>query len=247
MGSGEEASVTALLIAATILSRGTPPAAAAEGALRMLSEGRPEEAVAVLDSLSRRMPHNHRLALDLAVALFADSAFSMADSTVDGLAPGEGLLEVPSDTISSAAVAASLAASMKEGDYGGVRAAADTLRSLLARRGDPAGVDAANLEAALLWLRSHVPPPPQDGGGGEEPQNEEQREDEGRDRQQDGGDREEDGQQPRQQEAGSGDSEVPEVPQEMTPEMARRILEMVDEASPGDTLKAGAAGGRLSW
>jgi len=244
--------VTPLLMAAAFLSVGTPPAAAADEALRMLSEGRPEEAVAVLDSLRQRMPHNHRLALDLAAALFADSAFSVADSTVEGLAPGEGALGVPSDTLSSAAAAASLAASMAEGDYGGVSAAADTLRSLLARRGDPAGVDAANLEAALLWLRSHDPPPPQEGGGGDS-QEDDQREDEDRERQQDTGDREQDRQSPQQEEADDpreedpGETEVPRVPREMTPEMARRILDMVEEASPGDTLKAGAAGGRLSW
>ncbi|MGM0627838.1 MAG: hypothetical protein ACQETZ_06745 [Candidatus Fermentibacterota bacterium] len=242
--------MTPLLMAAAFLFGGMPPAAAAEEALRMLSEGRPEEAAAVLDSLSVRMPHNHRLALDLAAALFADSAFSMADSTVRGLAPGEGVLDVPSDTLSSAAAAASLAASMAAGDHGGVSAAADTLRSLLTRRGDPAGVDAANLEAALLWLRSHQPPPPQEGGGGDS-REDRQQEDEGRESEGGGEDR----QSPQQQEEDAddrregerGESEVPRVPEEMTPEMARRILDMVDEASPGDTLKAGAAGGRLSW
>lgn len=228
--------MTPLLMAAAFLAAGMPPAAAAEEALRMLSEGRSQEAAAVLDSLSERMPHNHRLALDLAAALFADSAFSMADSTVDGLAPGEGVLEVPFDTLSSAAAAASLAASMAEGDYGGVSAAADTLRSLLARRGDPAGVDAANLEAALLWLRSHEPPPPQEGGGGDSREDRQQEDDDRQDRRSS-----------RQQEEEPGETEVPPVPQEMTPEMARRILDMVDEASPEDTLKAGAAGGRLSW
>jgi hypothetical protein len=33
----------------------------------------------------------------------------------------------------------------------------------------------------------------------------------------------------------------------MTPEMARRILDMVDEAAEGDSVKARGAGGRLSW
>lgn len=242
--------MSAVLMAAAILSGGMPPGAAAEEALRILSEGRPYEAAAVLDSLSVRMPHNHRLALDLAAALFADSAFSRADSTVDGLVPGEGFLEVPLDTLSSAEAATSLAASMAAEDYGGVSAVADTLRSLLARRGDPAGVDAHNLEAALLWLRSHEPPP-QEGGGGDSQHEEQQGE--GQDQQQ-GGENREDRQQAeqqegaeRQQEEEPAETEVPQVPPEMTPEMAQRILDMVDEASPGDTLKAGAAGGRLSW
>ena len=244
--------MTALLMAAAILSGGMSPAAAAEEALRMLSSGRPGEAAALLDSLSVRMPHNHRLSLDLAASLFADSAFSAADSTVDGLVPGEDGLEVPADTLSSAAAAASLAASMLAEDYGGVSAAADTLRSLIACRGDPAGVDAANLEAALLWLRSHEPPPPQEGGGGES-QDEEQQEDGNQSQQQGEGDRQErqqtdQGEQSsQQQQERSGESEVPDMPGEMTPEMARRILDMVEEATPGDTLKAGVAGGRLSW
>lgn len=235
--------MTTLLMAAAFLAVGMPPAAAAEEALRMLSEGRPQEASAVLDSLNDRMPHNHRLALDLAAALFADSAFSKADSMVDGLAPGEGVLDVSYDTLSSAAAAASLAASMAEGDYGGVSVAADTLRSLLTRRGDPAGVDAANLEAALLWLRSHEPPPPQEGGGGDS-REDRQQEDDGRQQRQSPQQQEEDDD---RREGEAGETDVPPVPREMTPEMARRILDMVDEASPGDTLKAGAVGGRLSW
>lgn len=242
--------MTFLLLVASIAAREPAPATEAGEALRMLAEGRPAAAVAALDSLSARMPHNHRLAADLAAALFADSAAAASDSVLEAVRSGDAYLEMPADTLASARTAASLAAAMASGDYRGVASAADTLRSLLAERGDPTGVDATNLEAALRWLEDHDPPPPQEGGGEGSGDREQEEDDQGEDSPETDGDngrrrppdRQED---PSPEE--SGGEEVPPVPREMTPDMARRILDMVEEAAPGDTLKAGAAGGRLSW
>ncbi len=237
----------AVLVALIMSPRPATPSRRAVEALQMLSAGRAAEAAAALDTLSRRMPHNSRLAMDLAAALFADSAAAEADTVLSPLRAGEGYLDVPPDTLASARIAISLAAAMNAGDYAGVSAAADTLRALLGRRGDPASVDAGNLEAALRWLQNHEPPPPQDGGGGESDSPPEREEDGDSQSQQDGAEAE--GQTDSRGETGERRSgeEVPEVPGRITPEMARRILDMVEDASPRDTLKSRATGGRLSW
>jgi hypothetical protein len=231
-----------VLMLAGWLAAAATPAGEAERALSMLIAGRPAQAVALLDSLSSRMPHNGRLRFDLAAALFADSAPAAADSVL-GVIPAEhsGPLFPGADTLASASAAAALSSGISSGDYAAVSSAADTLRRLLSQRGDAAGTDAANLESALSWLADHEPPQQEGGGGSSD------REDPEEDRQEEGEEP------PRERRPEEGDEsaapqeEVPQAPEEMTPEMARRILDMVDEAAEGDSVKARGAGGRLSW
>lgn len=235
------------------------PAQRAREALQMLAAGRAEEAVAGLDSLAATMPHNPRLAYDLAVALFADSVPAASDSVLGALPDGGGALSMPPDTLASARRAASLASAMAEEDYQGVRQAADELRASLVEGEYVQGVDPANLEAALNWLALHEPPPPQEGGGGsdQDQQDDSQQQQDRSSEQEDGGEspqqqdqdeqEETDGRDESRQQDGAGSPEVPDMPEEMTPEMARRILDMVEEASPQDTVKAGAAAGGISW
>lgn len=240
--------MTSLLLLAA-LARATTPAMEAEGALDMLASGRPAEAAVLLEPLALRMPHNPRLGFALAAALFADSAAAAADSVLEGLSETSGPLAVPEETLASATTAASLASAISKGDYAGVSACADTLRGLLGRRGDASGFDAANLETALAWLADHQPPQ-QEGGGGDDS---DQQQDEGEDDQRDGDGSQQPPQRPEEDEPAdqsrsqNGSDGVPQAPERMTPEMARRILDMVDEAAEGDTVKAGAGGGRLSW
>ncbi len=221
------------LLLALLLSPPAPPAEVAAEAEQLLSEGAYGEAAELLSGLADRMPHDGRVSYNLAAALFGAGSFAAADSVLAGDPEG-----VPEDTMSVASTLASLAASMQGEDYAGVEAAAETLTGAVSG-GEGSPRERTALEAALNWLEAHEPPESED------------REDEQDRQEEDEQDRQEEDEQDRQEEPpdGEGDgeeeSEVGPPPElgEMTPEQARAVLDLVEEAeAEEDSNEAGAAG-----
>jgi len=199
-----------------------------ERAVSAYAGGRFEEAGECFEELTERMPGFERAPYDLAATLFMLGDFVRSDSLLSTLSGCAG-----PDTLESARAAALLAASVAGEDRAGVERAAGMLKDLLGD-GEFPQCDAHNLEAALNWLDDHPPQDQQDQQDQEDQQDQQDQE-----QQQDQQDQEQQQDQQDQQ-----DSVNPETG--MTEEQARLLLDLVDEASPSDSLRgqpAGTAGG----
>ena len=208
-----------------------------ERAVSAYAGGRFEEAGECFEELTERMPGFERAPYDLAATLFMLGDFVRSDSLLSTLSGCAG-----PDTLESARAAALLAASVAGEDRAGVERAAGMLKDLLGD-GEFPQCDAHNLEAALNWLDDHPPQDQQDQQDQEDQQDqqdqEQQQDQQDQEQQQDQQDQEEQQDQQDQQ-----DSVNPETG--MTEEQARLLLDLVDEASPSDSLRgqpAGTAGG----
>jgi len=209
-----------LLLFALILSTGNPsPAELADMAAEMYLEGRYEEAAEIWEQLFERMPHRSRLAYNLAASRFVMDSFIAADSvlsTVSGEDTGE-------DTLSTANALTSLALAIQTDDYGGVENAVDRLRGNLSDGISPE-CERSGLESGLNWLDNHEPPDDQqDQNEDQQDQNEDQQ-----DQNEDQQDQNED-----QQDQTEEQEPPPPAVDELTPEQAEAILDLVEE-SPTD-------------
>ncbi|MBD3369781.1 tetratricopeptide repeat protein [Candidatus Fermentibacteria bacterium] len=231
--------IARLLLAVLLSTGGSTVSELNRAALRALSENRFEEALELLSQLHQRVPENGRISYNLASALFGTESYAAAES-LSAVAENVG-----ADTLSSARAASGLAAAIREGDYAGVRAAADTLRRLLGEGSAVSGYDAANYETALNWLRNHEPPDSEGQGGRSEDSPQPRQEEE---QQQTGEEPPSGGEEEAREEPGE-DRPAPMPREEMTREMASRILDLVREAAPPDSSgrTKGVVGGGRPW
>jgi len=244
-----------LLLFALILSTGNPsPAELADMAAEMYLEGRYEEAAEIWEQLFERMPHRSRLAYNLAASRFVMDSFIAADSvlsTVSGEDTGE-------DTLSTANALTSLALAIQTDDYGGVENAVDRLRGNLSDGISPE-CERSGLESGLNWLDNHEPPDDQqdqnedqqdqnedqqdqnedqqDQNEDQQDQNEDQQDqnEDQQDQNEDQQDQNEDQQDQNEDQQDQTEEQEPPPPavDELTPEQAEAILDLVEE-SPTD-------------
>ncbi|MDM7992109.1 MAG: hypothetical protein QUS11_02225 [Candidatus Fermentibacter sp.] len=184
-----------------------------ERAVSAYAGGRFEEAGECFEELTERMPGFERAPYDLAATLFMLGDYVRADSILSTLSGCAG-----PDTLESARAAALLAASVAGEDRAGVERAAGMLKDLLGD-GEFPECDAHNLEAALNWLDDHPPQDQQDQEDQQDQQDQEEQQD----------------QQDQEEQQDQQDSVNPETG--MTEEQARLLLDLVQEASPSDSLR----------
>lgn len=226
-------------------------------ASELYGEGNYSESAEVWSELLQRMPHRSRIAYNTAAALFSLQQFQAADSVLSG-ADSEAVGE---DTLSAAQALTGLALAISTDDYGGVQQAVSDLTADVAS-GRSFRNQRIGLEAGLNWLEHHEPPEDQQQNQDQEEdqeqdsdqdqqQNEQEQEDQEQDtdqdqqqNDQDQEDQEQDGDQDQQQ--NDEQQEQPQPPpeiEEMTPEQAQAILDLVEEnAQPEDSTAAGKAG-----
>jgi hypothetical protein len=230
------------LLLAALAAAGEPTVAELnEAALQALSERRFDDALEALMDLHERVPDNGRISYNLGAALFGTETYAAAESL---MMESDG---VGADTLSSARAASRLATAIGNNDYAGVSSAADTLRRLLAEGSAVTPLDAANYETALNWLLNHEPPTRQGQGGqsGESSERQEQGEEDA--------EGEESPSEPRQDGPSREQTEDRQpsslAGEDMTRELARRILDLVREAAPPDSSAKvrGAVGGGQPW
>lgn len=191
--------------------------------------GDTETAAVIMMEIAGRMPREPRALYNLAALMTEMGEWALADSILGSLSE-TGIGE---DSLFNARVSAALGHSMELGDYQGVLGQYQLLLPPVAlASGD--SLTRHNYEVALRWLIENEPPPdrePDDSDQDEDP--EEQEQENGQD--QPDQDRDDPDQDPGDQDQDS-DGEDPRQPPpppergEMTPEEARRILDMVDEA-----------------
>lgn len=235
--------MTPVLLLVLMVGVQAPASELGDTAMELFSQDDYTGALTVLQELFSRMPHNGRIAYNLAAAGFMVESFPEADSllrTVSG--------DVPEDTLSTAMALTALAMAIQADDYGAVETAVETLgRNISA--GDSPRCERTGLEAGINWLENHDPPEEQEDQQDQEDQEEqEDQEDQSNDQeeqedQQDQEDQSDD--QEEQEDQQDQEDDTPQPPpsmEEMTPDQARAILDMVEEDQPQDSTGAGKAG-----
>ena len=214
------------------------PAELAAMASELYSDGRYSEALEIWQNLLARMPHRGRIAYNLAASQFMINSFSEADSTLSFLSD-----DVGEDTLSTAVTLTDLALAIQNEDYGGVEKTVNDLRSGISD-GISLESERSGLEAGLNWLDNHDPPEDQqDQSDDQQDDSEDDQQDDSEDDQQDQSDDQQDDsddqqdQSDDQQDDSEDDQqdqseEQPQPPpqiDEMTPEQAQAILDLVEE------------------
>lgn len=210
-------------------------------AIELWSSGDREAAASLFAEIAGRMPHEPRAFYNLAALSGEMDMWGRADTIMTGLSGWDGL---GGDSLFNAGVSAALGKAMSEEDHAGVERQLNTLLPRVAS----ATADSLmrhNYEVALRWLASREPPPDQS------PQNDDESEDQSEDQEEDpdqnqddeeqedsqGDDEGENEDESESEDQGGDDNEdtrqpPPPADGEMTPDEARRILDMVDEAEP---------------
>ena len=200
------------------------PAELADMAADLFINEQFSESSAIWNELWSRMPHRSRIAYNLAASMFMMDSLAAADSTLMLVSDG-----VNADTLASAIALTDLALAIQMDDYGGVENAVSTLIDNISYGLSP-DCERIALEAGLNWLNNHEPP---------EDQNQDQQ-----DQNQDQQDQNED-QQDQNEEQQDQNEEQPQPPpqvDEMTPEQAQAILDLIEESLLQDSIDVGKAG-----
>ena len=266
--------MTLLVCATTAAALPEPPLDRFDEAMRLIESGQINDAREILADLRERMPHKPGLAYDLALLMFMEGTYPAADSIIASL-PADGFEGVSADSMTAARAASAIASGMELVDAGKVSGGVSLLRQMCIRNGGLSSEDAWNLEVALDWLRENEPPP-SGGGQGENAEGEQEEEEEERDDDGSGGDESEEEQPDSgQQEDGQpdrGEGQDEETPEDgsaeparegttmedleamldsiagdrMTPEEARAILDLIEEAAEAaDTTSGVRSGGTI--
>lgn len=218
------------------------PAELAAMASELYSDGRYTEALEIWQELLSRMPHRGRIAYNLAASQFMMDSFSAADSTLSFVSG-----DVGEDTLSTALILTNLAMSIQNEDYGGVERAVNGLRSNISD-GVSAECERSGLEAGLNWLDNHEPPEDQQDQSDDQQDDSEDQQDDSEDQQdqsddqqdqsddqQDDSEDQQDDSEDQQDQSDDQQDQSEEQPQpppridEMTPEQAQAILDLVEE------------------
>lgn len=241
--------MTPLLLLALIMQVQPPASELGDTAVDLFSQDDYAGAFTVFRELFSRMPHNGRIAYNLAASGFMLESFPEADSLLRN-----AIGDVPEDTLSTAMDLTALAMAIQADDYGAVETAVENLsRSISA--GDSPRCERTGLEAGMNWLENHEPPEDQQDQEDQEDQDdqsddqeEQQDQDDQSDDTDDRSDDQEDQQDQDDQSDDREDGEEEDSPQpppsmdEMTPEQAQAILDMVQEDQPQDSTGTGKAG-----
>ncbi len=229
-----------LLLLVLQIGNTTAPAELARTAEELFLSGQYADASEIWNELLLGMPHRGRIAYNLAASLFMIDSLTAADSTLS-LVRGD----VQEDTLACAVALTDLALAIQMDDYSGVEKTVSIIRENISDGSSPQ-CERTGLEAGLNWLENHEPPESQnedqqDQNGDQEDQNEDQQ-----DQNEDQQDRNED-QQDQNEEQTEEEQQPPPQIDEMTPEQAQAILDLIEESQlPEDstgTTKAGFPSG----
>ena len=233
-----------VLLLLTLQFQSNPtPTELANMASEMYLDGHFTEASEIWQELLSRMPHRGRIAYNLAASQFMMDSLSIADSSLSMISGGIG-----EDTLDCANALTDLAAAIQMNDYGGVENAVNILRVDISNGISPE-CERTGLEAGFNWLLNHEPPEDQ------EDQNENQQ-DQSEDQQnpnEDQQNRSEDQQNPNENQQDQGEEQPQPPPRidEMTPEQAQAILDLVEENQLSEdstgAAKAGYSAGGPIW
>jgi hypothetical protein len=230
-----------LLLLLTLQFQNNPtPAELAGMASEMYLDGHFAEASEIWQELLSRMPHRGRIAYNLAASQFMMDSLSIADSSLSLISEGIG-----EDTLACANALTNLAAAIQMNDYGGVENAVNILRGNISDGISPE-CERTGLEAGFNWLENHEPP--EDQNEDQQDQNEDQQ-----DQNEDQQDQNEDQQDQNEDQQDQNEDQPQPPPQidEMTPEQAQAILDLVEEnQQPEDSTgatKSGYSAGGPVW
>lgn len=210
------------------------PAELAGTASEMYLNGYFAEASEIWQELLSRMPSRGRIAYNLAASQFMMDSLSIADSSLSMISG-----DIGEDTLACATSLTDLAAAIQMNDYGGVENSVNILRESISDGISPE-CERTGLEAGFNWLENHEPPEDQqDQNEDQQDQNEDQQ-----NQNEDQQDQNED-QQNRSEDQQDQSEEQPQPPpqiDEMTPEQAQAILDLVEENQlPEDSTGAAKA------
>ncbi|MCK5115162.1 MAG: hypothetical protein KAR44_01090 [Candidatus Aegiribacteria sp.] len=224
-----------MMILFLILLQYPTPAELADMAAESFLNGQYTEASEIWNELLTRMPHRSRIAYNLAASMFLMDSPAAADSTLT-LVSGD----VDADTLACAVALTDLALSIQMEDYSGVENTVDILIENISDGLSPE-CERKGLEAGLNWLSNHDPPDDQnedqqDQNEDQQDQNEDQQDqnEDQQDQNEDQQDQNEDQQDQNedQQDQQDQNEEQPQPPpeiDEMTPEQAQAILDLIEE------------------
>jgi len=229
-----------LLILVTLQSvSGPTPAELADTAAEYYLNCQYAEASEIWGELRSRMPHHSRIAYNLAASFFQMDSPLEADSALTSVSG-----DVDEDTLASALALTGLSLAIQMEDYGGVESAVSTLIENISDGVSP-DCERTGLEAGLNWLSNHDPPDDQsddqqdqnddqqDQSDDQQDQNEDQQDqnEDQQDQNEDQQDQNED-QQDQNEDQQDQNEEQPQPPpqiDEMTPEQAQAILDLIEE------------------
>jgi len=222
-----------LLILIALQSAVNPtPAELADTAAELFLNEQFSEASEIWNELWARMPHKSRLAYNLSASLFMMDSLAIADSTLMLVSE-----DVDADTLASAVALTDLALAIQMQDYGGVENSVSVLIDNISDGVSP-DCERIGLEAGLNWLSNHEPPDDQnenqqnqnddqqDQSDNQQDQNEDQQ-DQNEDQQDQNEDQED--QNEDQQDQNEEEPQPPPEIDEMTPEQAQAILDLIEE------------------
>ncbi len=218
-----------LLLLTLQIGSATAPAELADRAAELFLNGQYAEASEIWNELLSVMPHRSRIAYNLAASQFMMDSLAAADSSLL-LVRGD----IEEDTLASAVSLTDLALAIQMNDYNGVESSVSVLADNISDGVSPE-CKRIGLEAGLNWLHNHEPP--EDQCQDQQDQNEDQQ-----DQNEDQQDQNED-----QQDQNEEQPQPPPQIDEMTPEQAQAILDLIEENQlPEDstgTAKAGLPSG----
>ncbi len=231
--------ISAIIITISLLSSITAPAELASEIYILMEDRNYEEALPLITELYTRMPHNEEILYNYSAVLLAAGEFGLADSLLEE----RGFTDIDTLDIASARTTVSLANGIMTDDYCSVESVSEELKDMVIS-GEHQACDIHNLEAALNWLNNHESPEDsqsqddedseQNDSSDDSDENENQS-DESEDEQDDSDSQpdEEDTQQ-QEDEQSEQDRQSPPSMDEMTPEQAQAILDMLSEPANED-------------
>jgi flagellar biosynthesis GTPase FlhF len=208
-----------LLLMILQLQSNLAPAELAEIAEQYFLDEQYSSAIGAWSELFSRMPERGRILYNLASSQFLADSLSAADSVLS-----TDITDVGEDTLMLARKITSLALAIQENDYAGVESSVNALRNAVAD-GLSLQCEKTGLEAGLNWLDNHEPPEDQqDQNEDKQDQNEDQQ-----NQNEDQQDQNEDQQD--QNEDQQNEQQPPPQINEMTPEQAQAILDLLEDTS----------------
>ncbi len=198
------------------------PAELAETAEQYFLDEQYSSAIGAWSELFSRMPERGRILYNLASSQFMADSLSSADSILS-----TDITDIGVDTLMLARDLTSLALAIQDNDYAGVESSVHSLRISVSDGFSPL-CGKTGLEAGLNWLDNHDPPEDQqDQNEDQQDQNEDQQ-----DQNEDQRDQNEDQQD--QNEDQQNEQQPPPQIDEMTPEQAQAILDLVEYSSQAE-------------
>ncbi|MCK4806388.1 MAG: hypothetical protein KAT09_02015 [Candidatus Aegiribacteria sp.] len=221
-----------LLLLLTLQFGSSPtPAELADMAAELFLNGQYAQASEIWNELRSRMPHRSRIAYNLAASRFMMDSLAAADSSLS-LVSGD----VEDDTLACAEALTDLALAIQMNDYSGVENTVSVLMENISDGVSPE-CERIGLEAGLNWLHNHEPPEDQQDQDQQDQDQQDQNEDQ-QDQNEDQQDQNEDQQDQNEDQQGQNEDqqdqneEQPRPPpqiDEMTPEQAQAILDLIEE------------------